>query len=190
MAHPVPNFLLGRRYILCGALAAVALPATATPSLAGVKPDMAKGAMERFKLAKTPKALPDLDIQNADDKPLKLSDFKGKVVLLNFWATWCAPCVKEMPELDAFQRQFAPQGWRVVGLAVDNPTAVREFLARSPFSYTIGLAGFDGSELSRKLGNHQGGLPYTVVFNRQGAIAHRKAGQTSLLELAGWAKSI
>ena len=60
MAHPVPNFLPGRRYILCGTLAALAFPATATPSLAGVKPDMARGAMERFKLAKTPKPLPDL----------------------------------------------------------------------------------------------------------------------------------
>lgn len=121
---------------------------------------------------------------------LAMATLRGAPVVLNFWGTWCPPCVKEMPELDKFQRQFGPQGWRVVGLAVDNPTAVREFLARSPFSYTIALAGFDGSELSRKLGNHQGGLPYTVVFNRQGAIAHRKAGQTSLLELAGWAKSI
>ena len=59
-----------------------------TGPLESTVPDMAKGAMERFTLAKTPKALPDLEIQNADDKPMKLSDFKGKVVLLNFWATW------------------------------------------------------------------------------------------------------
>ena len=122
MAHPVPNFLLGRRYILCGAAAALALPATATPSLAGVKPDMAKGAMERFKLARTPKPLPDLEIQNADDKPMKLSDFKGRVVLLNFWATWCAPCVKEMPSLDRLQAEFTKDRFLIVPLSIDGPT--------------------------------------------------------------------
>ena len=122
MAHPVPNFLLGRRYILCGALAAAALPAAATPSLAGVKPDMARGAMERFKLAAQPKPLPDLEIQNADDKPMKLSDFKGKVILLNFWATWCTPCVKEMPSLDRLQAAFAKDKFLIVPLSIDGPT--------------------------------------------------------------------
>ena len=122
MAHPVPNFLPGRRYILCGALAAVALPAATTPSLAGVKPDMAKGAMERFKLAAQPKPLPDLEIQNADDKPVKLSDFKGKVVLLNFWATWCTPCVKEMPSLDRLQAAFPKDKFLIVPLSIDGPT--------------------------------------------------------------------
>ena len=122
MAHPVPNFFPGRRYILCGALAAVALPATVTPSLAGVKPDMAKGAMERFKLAAQPKPLPDLEIQNADDKPMKLSDFKGRVVLLNFWATWCAPCVKEMPSLDRLQAEFTKDRFLIVPLSIDGPT--------------------------------------------------------------------
>ena len=122
MAHPVPNFLLGRRYILCGALAAAALPATATPGLAGVKADMAKGAMERFKLAKTPKALPDLEIQNADDKPMKLSDFKGKVVLLNFWATWCTPCVKEMPSLDRLQAEMPRDRFLVIPISLDGPS--------------------------------------------------------------------
>lgn len=122
MAHPVPNFLPGRRYILCGALAAVALPAATTPSLAGVKPDMAKGAMERFKLAAQPKPLPDLEIQTADDKPMKLGDFKGKVVLLNFWATWCTPCVKEMPSLDRLQAAFPKDKFLIVPLSIDGPT--------------------------------------------------------------------
>lgn len=122
MAHPVPNFLPGRRYILCGALAALALPATAAPSLAGVKPDMAKGAMERFKLAKAPKPLPDLEIQDANDKPLKLGDLKGKVLLLNFWATWCAPCVKEMPSLDRLQAALPKDKFLIVPLSIDGPT--------------------------------------------------------------------
>jgi len=121
---------------------------------------------------------------------LDMAPLRGRPLVLNFWGTWCPPCVKEMPELDAFHRQFSAQGWQVVGLAVDNPSAVREFLARSPVGYTIGLAGFEGSELSRKLGNAQGGLPFTVVFNRRGGVAHRKSGQTSLQELATWAKAM
>jgi thiol-disulfide isomerase/thioredoxin len=120
---------------------------------------------------------------------LDMATLRGKLLLLNFWGTWCPPCVKEMPELDRFAKQFGPQGWRVVGLAVDNPKAVREFLARTPVSYTIGLAGFEGSELTRTLGNTQSGLPFTVAFNRQGAVSHRKAGATTLEELSTWARA-
>jgi thiol-disulfide isomerase/thioredoxin len=122
MAHPQRDFLPGRRSVLAGGLAALALPAFAGQAFAGVKPDMAKGAMERFKIARTPKPLPDLEIQNADDKPMKLSDFKGKVVLLNFWATWCTPCVKEMPSLDRLQAEFPKDKFLIVPLSIDGPT--------------------------------------------------------------------
>ena len=125
-----------------------------------------------------------------DGGTLVMAALRGQPLVLNFWGTWCPPCIKEMPELDLFARQFAGQGWRVVGLAVDNPTAVREFLARSPVSYTIGLAGFEGSELTRQLGNTQGGLPFTVVFNRRGAVVHRHAGSTTLQQLTDWVKLI
>ena len=119
---------------------------------------------------------------------LAMASLRGQPLLLNFWGTWCPPCVKEMPDLDLFSKQFAPQGWRVVGLAVDNPKSVRDFLARTPVSYAIGLAGFDGAELSRTLGNQQAGLPYTVAFGRDGKVLQRKAGATSLDELKRWAQ--
>jgi thiol-disulfide isomerase/thioredoxin len=125
-----------------------------------------------------------------DGPELAMASLRGTPLVLNFWGTWCAPCVREMPELDRFQREFGPQGWRVVGLAVDNPTAVRQFLARTPVSYTIALAGLDGSALARRLGNEEGGLPYTVVIDRRGAVARRKRGPTSHGELAGWARAI
>jgi peroxiredoxin len=95
-----------------------------------------------------------------------------------------------MPDLDRFARQFAAQGWQVVGLAVDNPKAVREFLDRSPVSYTIGLAGFEGAGLTRALGNSQGGLPFTVAFNRRGEVVQKKAGQTHFEELVAWARTV
>ena len=111
------------------------------------------------------------------------ANFKGKPLLLNFWATWCAPCVKELPELAQFQREFATQGWQVVGLAVDAPTPVREFLKKIPLEFPVGLAGLAGTNLARTLGNHQGGLPFSVAFAANGDIIWRKLGATTLEEL-------
>ncbi len=117
---------------------------------------------------------------------LVMADFLGRPLVLNFWATWCPPCVKEMPELDRFHRSQAAGGARVVGLAVDGPTPVREFLARVPISFPVGLAGFDGTDLSRRLGNAQGALPFTAVFSAGGRLRHRKLGETSFDELQSW----
>lgn len=117
---------------------------------------------------------------------LTMSSFDGGPLLLNFWATWCAPCVKEMPMLDAFHRQHAAAGWQVVGLAVDGPTPVREFLARRPMGFPIGLAGLDGVELSRALGNANGALPFTVVFAPGGRPLDRKLGALTEADLARW----
>ena len=125
-----------------------------------------------------------------DGQPLAMASLRGTPLVLNFWATWCPPCVKEMPELDRFARQLAGSAGRVVGLAVDNPTAVREFLRRAPVSYTIALAGFDGTELSRLLGNTSGALPFTAVFNRQGGLTQRKLGTTSFEELQLWTRDL
>lgn len=120
---------------------------------------------------------------------LAMASLRGQPLVLNFWATWCPPCIREMPEIDRFQREFATRGWQVLGLAIDRPQPVREFLARTPVGYTIAMAGLDGTELTRRLGNASGGLPFTVVFDREGLVAHRKLGETSFDELARWAAS-
>jgi thiol-disulfide isomerase/thioredoxin len=120
---------------------------------------------------------------------LVMAELRGQPLVLNFWATWCPPCVKEMPQLDRFQNAVASRGWRVVGLAVDGPTPVREFLLRQPVSFAIGLAGLEGTDLSRQLGNERGALPFTVVFGRDGRLVQRKLGETSFDELMRWAEA-
>ena len=128
------------------------------------------------------------------DKPgggeLRLAGFRGKPVLLNFWATWCGPCVTELPLLDRFHRDQQARGWQVIGLAVDNDVPVQAFLAQHPVGFPVGLAGFEGVGLSRRLGNTGGGLPFSVVFDAAGAVKDRKVGAISPEDLLRWATHV
>jgi len=117
MTHPAPNFLIGRRLLLAAAPAFFALPA-----LADVGPDLLKGSLAKFKLAKDRKPVPEFTFADGDDKPVKLADYKGRVVLLNFWATWCVPCVKEMPSLNGLQGEMDKSKFVVVPLSLDGPS--------------------------------------------------------------------
>jgi thiol-disulfide isomerase/thioredoxin len=118
--------------------------------------------------------------------PLVMRELLGRLTLVNFWATWCPPCVKELPMLDAFHREQRSQGWQVVGLAIDGPTPVREFLAKAPVGFPIGLAGLNGIDLGKALGNASGALPFTVVCDRRGAVLDRKLGELQPADLARW----
>ena len=118
--------------------------------------------------------------------PLSLAPLRGKPTLLNFWATWCAPCISELPLIDRFQREHQAAGWQVVGLAVDRAEPVTEFLAKRPVGFAIGLAGLEGVELSERMGNTGGALPFSVVFDRRGQVIQRKLGLIKPDDLARW----
>lgn len=128
-----------------------------------------------------------LRFQRPSGEELVMSALRGQPLLLNFWATWCPPCLKEMPLLDAFYRDHRAAGWQVVGLAVDRPEPVRAYLRRLPMSFPIGMATNDGITLAQTLGNAGGQLPFTVVFDRQGQVAHRRLGTVEPHHLAQWA---
>ena len=124
-----------------------------------------------------------------DGADLVMQSFHGRPLVVNFWATWCPPCIAELPLLDAFFQAHSGQGWQVVGLAVDQPTAVRGFLARTPLRFPIGIAIDGGSDLARSLGNLSGGLPFTVVLGSDGQVLHRKIGQIKAPDLERWRAS-
>jgi thiol-disulfide isomerase/thioredoxin len=120
---------------------------------------------------------------------LVMAEQRGRVLVLNFWATWCAPCIKELPELARFHRDQAGKV-QVIGLAVDRLEPVQAFLKSSRLGFPVGMAGMAGTDVARQLGNQAGVLPYTVVFDVQGQVVRRKLGETTYAELEAWTKSL
>jgi thiol-disulfide isomerase/thioredoxin len=129
-----------------------------------------------------------LSFDTPDGKSLAMSSFQGRPVLVNFWATWCPPCVEELPLLDSFYRDNKVKNWQVLGLAIDQPSAVNKWLQARPLSFPVGIAGLSGTELSKTLGNLAGGLPFSVVFGASGKVLHRKIGKVSAQDLVAWAE--
>lgn len=113
---------------------------------------------------------------NLDGKSLALADFKGRPLVLNFWATWCPPCRKEMPELIEFHKRHAARGMTLIGIAVEDRARVAEFVAATPVPFPILVGRDKGIALLQALGNQSAGLPYTVVLDRQGNIVFTKRG--------------
>ena len=127
-----------------------------------------------------------LEFATPGGQTLTMHSMHGKPLLLNFWASWCPPCIEELPLLSSFFKENSANGWQVLGLAVDELDPVKRFLAHSPLSFPVALAGISGIELSKSLGNLIGGLPFTVVIDPTAKVIHRKMGKVTPDELRAW----
>lgn len=132
-------------------------------------------------------ALPALVLPDLHGQPLALRErFSGRPLLVNVWASWCGPCIEEMPELARFADQQGESGVQVLGLALDTPEAVADFLQQVPVDYPIVLDTPGPRDASVALGNAQGLLPYSVLFDAQGRMVKAKLGPFEPGEIAGW----
>lgn len=122
-------------------------------------------------------------VTSADGKAQSLSLLKGHPVVVNFWASWCGPCVEEMPTLAQLHRQYAKKGIQFIGLGVDSDKNVQAFLQKVGVDYPVYVIGFGGADLARTFGNQAGGLPFTVVIDAKGKIRSTKLGPIQPAEL-------
>ena len=131
--------------------------------------------------AKLGKPAPDWTLSDVDGKPVKLSDFSGKVVILNFWATWCPPCTEEIPTLVEIQKEYGSKGVVVVGVSVDEggPAIVRSFLKQNRLNYPVVLA----SRMVTDVYDSTGAIPTTYLIDRSGKVAHVQLGEIDKAQL-------
>lgn len=122
-------------------------------------------------------------LNDLSGKPQALAQWKGKPLLVNFWATWCGPCVQEMPELSALANEEGGKRFNVVGVGIDAPAAMSEFAAKHDIKYPLYVGGMGGTELSRAFGNANGGLPFTVLIGADGQVLRTYLGKLKFDEL-------
>jgi thiol-disulfide isomerase/thioredoxin len=143
--------------------------ASTTPSLA--EAEVSPGALFAATFA---------DTQGA---ATSLGRFQGKVMVVNFWATWCAPCREEMPAFTRLQTRWAARGVQFVGLSSEEPQLVERFARELHVNYPVWVGGDEAGTLARRLGNRLGVLPFTVILDRQGGVIARKVGPYTELDL-------
>jgi thiol-disulfide isomerase/thioredoxin len=132
---------------------------------------MGRGAADRID------NLPDFRLPDIEGHEVQLSSFSGKVVIINYWASWCPPCVREMPMLIRLQEALDPSQVQVVGIAIDRLEAVEQFIEGHPVNYPVLIGDVEAVELSRRLGNRLQGLPFTVIFDHHGRRAFSQVGE-------------
>ena len=113
------------------------------------------------------------------EKVQPLAQWKGKVMVVNFWATWCPPCIAEIPEFIKIQKQYGKQGVQFVGIAIDQKSKVQAFADEVGMNYPVLLGDLAGIDLAKRIGNAQGGLPYSVIVDRNGKIVTTQLGTLS-----------
>ncbi|WP_395823190.1 TlpA disulfide reductase family protein [Collimonas sp.] len=120
---------------------------------------------------------------DASGKVGSLAQWQGKPLIVNFWATWCGPCVEEMPELNALQTEIAGKNIQILGIGIDSQDNIAQFADKYKISYPLYVAGSSATALLRQFGNQAGGLPFTVLIGRDGAVKKMYLGGIKFDEL-------
>jgi thiol-disulfide isomerase/thioredoxin len=120
-------------------------------------------------------SLPDLKGQNQP-----LAQWKGQALLVNFWATWCTPCVQEMPELSALQSSHQLKDTKIIGIGIDSAENIAQFVNKYKISYPLYVAGMNGSTLLRQMGDPAGGLPFSVLLTAGGQVKKVYLGRLNM----------
>jgi thiol-disulfide isomerase/thioredoxin len=132
-------------------------------------------------------AAPPVQRPDVQGQPRSFDEWHGKLLLVNFWASWCGPCREEMPLLDRTQKRLADKGLQIVGVAYDDLAATKDFLAHTPVHYPILIDDpARGEDVSSALGNNNNVLPYTVLIGSDGRVLARRAGKFSESTLDAW----
>jgi peroxiredoxin len=129
------------------------------------------------------KMRPDFTLKDTQGKPRSISEWNGKVVLLNFWATWCPPCRKEMPDFVKLQETYGKRGFEVVGVAIDDPQAAQDFADQLGVTYPILAGSMDAVKVAQAYGDRFQALPYSVLIDRQGHIRLVHPGELTRAEI-------
>lgn len=136
--------------------------------------DKAAAPVEQKKLLGQPR--PTFTLPDRNGSPQSIAQWDGRIIVLNFWATWCTPCRTEIPLLNTLQKELGPRGVQVIGVAVDNVDAVKQFAQTISLDYPVLIGGADAIALVARYGNVAGALPYTVFITRDGRIESLASG--------------
>jgi thiol-disulfide isomerase/thioredoxin len=127
-------------------------------------------------------------LTRTDGTTLRLADLQKRPILVNFWATWCPPCVEEMPLIEAFYKQQGANGVQVLAIGADKMDLVKKFLSQNKLSLPVAVGGAEVIEMARQAGNLTGSLPFSVLLDGQGRVLRQKLGKLEQDELAQWGK--
>ena len=137
----------------------------------------------QWQLEQQPMPLPTFSFPDLNGAAQNVTQWQGKIIVVNFWATWCPSCLKEIPAFMKLQTQYGEKV-QFVGIALDDVEAVKTFQEKTAVNYPLLISGdFEGFQLAKKLGNIISAIPYTVVTNREGIVVYRHSGELSATEL-------